>query len=257
MKSLLALGGILLFAASLPAQSNTTPVLAAQLHWGQKVSSSIATGSEYWFQLWTVAGRSYCAEAGPFEGAVPGSGTWGDKNLDPVLDVFRSDTTTLIVQNDDTDEEPYSGHLSRACWVASAANSGPNFVRLTPFDAHVAATVTLRFSETTLFCPWFFIAGDYNAFTLLRNTSSSPLVGVVVTWRGLNGVVAGTTTVNVPANNGVVLNARTFVNPGAFSNGTIEIAHPGSPEQIQGSTTTLSGTTGLGFDAQFTQRRPW
>jgi len=73
----------------------------------------------------------------------------------------------------------------------------------------------------------------------------------------LNGNVAGTTTVSIPSHGGVVVNAATFVNPLTFSNGTIEIAYPGAPDQVVGSTTTLSGTTGLGFDAQFSQRRPW
>jgi len=53
------------------------------------------------------------------------------------------------------------------------------------------------------------------------------------------------------------LNARDFVNPAVFSNGTIEVAHTGSLGQLTGSTTTLSATTGLGFDAQFAARSPW
>ena len=92
---------------------------------------------------------------------------------------------------------------------------------------------------------------------MIRNTSVTPLPGVVITWRGLTGAQAGTTTVAIPANGTVILNARDFVNPALFSNGSIEIAHPGSPEQIQASTTTLSGTTGLGFDAVFGQRKAW
>jgi hypothetical protein len=94
-------------------------------------------------------------------------------------------------------------------------------------------------------------------FTLIRNTSSSALAGVVVTWRDLAGIVGGTTTVTVPTNGTVILNARNFVDPGLFSNGSVEIAHTGSPQQLTASTTTLSGTTGLSFDAPFTQRQPW
>ncbi|HEY6147801.1 MAG TPA: hypothetical protein VIZ69_08880, partial [Thermoanaerobaculia bacterium] len=58
-------------------------------------------------------------------------------------------------------------------------------------------------------------------------------------------------------NGAIVLNARDFVNPAVFSNGTIEIAHTGSPGQLSGSTTTLSGTTGIGFDADFKARPTW
>ncbi len=141
--------------------------------------------------------------------------------------------------------------------MPTVAQAGTNYIRLTPFSATTATQiVTLRVVETTLFCPWFFVAGDYNAFSLLRNTANSSR-SITVTWRGLSGASAGTTTVTVPANGTVILNARDFVNPATFSNGSVEVAHAGSPEQIVGSTTTLSGTTGLGFDAMFEQRRPW
>src|SRR6185369_9403992 len=150
--------------------------------------------------------------------------------------------------------EPYGRNLSRACWVQPVSNIV--YVKLTNFITN-SSLMTLRFVETTLYCPWFFIAGDYNAFSLLQNTSENTLNGVVITWRGLNGTVAGTTTVSIPAHGGVIVNAATFVNPLTFSNGAIEIAYPGAPDQVVGSTTTLSGTTGLGFDALFSQRRPW
>ncbi len=108
-----------------------------------------------------------------------------------------------------------------------------------------------------MFCPWFFIAGDYNAFSLIRNASDVPASGVIVTWYGLNGAIAGTTTIAIPGNGTAILNARDFVNPASFSNGSVVISHIGSPQQLMGSTTTLSATTGLGFDALFEQHQAW
>jgi hypothetical protein len=175
---------------------------------------------------------------------------------DTVVKVIDAAMTTLAI-NDDAPAEPRAWALSRGCWV-QPGNTGVIYTIVTPAGSSQPETlVSVRWIETTLFCPWFFVAGDYNAFTLIRNTTSSVLPGVVVTWRGLNGSVAGQTTVAIPANGTLIVNARDFVDPHAFSNGSIEIAHAGSPEAVIGSTTTLSATTGLGFDADFEQRKAW
>lgn len=241
-----------LFAGALFAQINTTSATAANLQWGQHVDSlfNSATPTQFWYTNIVVGGRSYCVETGQFEG------TYGDQKLDPVLTIFHADATTQIVQNDDLANEPRADAHARACFIATSDELV--FTEITPAAGGTAnGKVELRFTETTLFCPWYFISGDYNAFSLIRNSSKTALNGVVITWRGLSGAVAGTTTVSIPANGTVVVNARDFVSSVTFPNGSVEIAHTGSLDQLAGSTTTLSGTTGLGFDAQFTQRRPW
>ena len=183
-----------------------------------------------------------------------------DKNVDTLLTVFKSDATTVITSNNDaTGNEPLAHGFSRVCWVNTTGTPTDfNYVKIEPgSNPSTASAVSLRFVETTLFCPWFFIAGDYNAFSLIKNTSDTSLSGVRVTWYGLNGALAATTTVTIPGNGTAIINARDFVNPATFSNGSVVIAHPGSPQQITASTTTLSGTTGLGFDALFVQRSQW
>lgn len=251
MKRFLEFSIGLLVAGSLLAQSNTTPGTAADYYWGQKATSTGGgmVSPSFWFKLQAVTDRSYCVEAGNFEGS------FGDKLVDPSLFVYRQDTTTFITSNDDAVHEPLGFFGARACWVMTLS-SQTVFVRLTS-SLTVNAPTTLRFVETTLFCPWFFIAGDYNSFSLIRNTSSTLLTGVVVRWRSLSGVLSASTTVNISPNGTVILNARDFVDPGVFSSGSVEIAHTGAPDQLKGSTTTLSGTTGLGFDALFEQRRNW
>jgi len=65
----------------------------------------------------------------------------------------------------------------------------------------------------------------------------------------------GTTSGSVAANGNVALNARDCVNHLTTVSGSIEIAHNASEDALKASTTTLSPTTGLSFDAMFEQRR--
>jgi len=251
-----ALARIVCFLASgaLCAQANTTRNTAAGVAWGQTVMSRVrgAPATEFWFVNTAKSGRSYCVETGNIQ-----NGALAFNIPDTVLEIIHLNGT-LITVNDDASDEPGSGNtfFSRACWIQSGDEAV--FTRLTANNAGVLDTlISVRFIDTTLFCPWYFIAGDYNAFSLLRNTTNETLSGVKVTWFGLTGAVAGQTTVSIPANGTLIVNARDFVNPSAFSNGSIEIAHRSSPEAIVASTTTLSGTTGIGFDAAFDQRKTW
>jgi len=247
----------ILLSSAVRAQTNTNFDTAASLSIGHPALSHIGPGSSAFFFLFqAVPGRSYCVETSHDHGqsgytqAIPHA----------VVTVINTNQFTVLSSSNSAPQEPFQKNLGRACFIEPVGGTPhDNYVELFPAESSLTAAlpVELRVVETTLFCPWFFVAGDYNAFTLLRNTSATDLPLVVVTWRGLNGTIAGTTNVSVPANGGLILNARDFVNPALFSNGTIEVAHYGSPEQLQGSTTTLSGTTGLGFDAQFTQRRAW
>jgi len=252
---LTAIAFAILLSSAASAQINTTFSTAATLAVGYPAFSHVGPGAtQFWFVFGSTPGRSYCVETA-HDG---GHSEYTQAFVDTTLKLLAANGITVLGENDDAFEEPSMDNLSRLCFVAPADNNAV-FVKLAPFVPFLAVSqpVEIRVVETTLFCPWFFIAGDYNAFSLIRNTSGTPLNGVVVTWRGLNGTIAGTTTVSIAPNGGVILNARDFVNPGAFSNGTVEIAYPGALDQLQGSTTTLSGTTGLGFDAKFETRRPW
>ena len=253
MKRLLvSVAGLFLVAGFSAAQVNTTSAAAADFAWGQNlISNDNGTTSQFWWQGVVQPGRSYCVESGQ----VAANGQPG-LFVNTILTIFGNDATTVITTNDEgNNNEPKVHGFSKACWIATLSDI--NFIKVTPASATNSSLISLRFVETTMFCPWFFIAGDYNAFSLIRNTSVSTLSGVVVTWYGLNGTQAGTTTVSIPGNGTVILNARDFVNPATFSNGSVVITHTGSPQQLTASTTTLSGTTGLGFDALFVQREQW
>jgi hypothetical protein len=200
-----------------------------------------------------VGGRSYCVEAGNSEAP------YAEKFFAVGLFVYAGNQVTELANaGNDVQTEPLARGLARACWIPTLSEE--NFIDLTPVPLGgpiVSSIVALRFVETTLFCPWFFIAGDYNAFTLIRNTTNTVAQGVVVTWRDPIGAQVGTTTVSIHPNGTLILNARDFVNPAIASNGSVEIAHRGALDELKGSTTTISGSSGLSFDALFERRTPW
>jgi hypothetical protein len=254
VKSLLA-ASVCFFAVGLcPGQTpilNDTPGRAATMAMGQKVTVKVdnATGVLSWYLAAVVPGRSYCAEIGATESPLI-----AEQHPFVNLSVFRADAVTIVAGDTITVDEPKAVTFARTCWIQPAVGGFFAFLKLEPADG--TSFVTLRLVETTLYCPWFFVSGDYNAFSLIRNTTAQTQTATVV-WRGLNGSVAGTTTFPISPNGTAIVNARDFVNPALFSNGSVEIAHEGSPQALVGSTTTLSGTTGLGFDAKFEQRKPW
>jgi hypothetical protein len=200
-----------------------------------------------WFDFQPRDGRSYCVEATAGDGV---------NAMDPKVTVFASDATTVLATNDTTGQEPYANLQARACFIGSLSNGVTQFIKVEPGSTNpgIQAQVLLRLVETTLYCNWFFIGGDYNAFTEIRNTSDQTL-SLSMTFRDLNAVVRGTTGPTIAGNGGALVNARDFVT--GTTTGTLEIAHVGSPDAIVASTTTLSNTTGLSFDNPCVQRRPW
>ena len=109
---------------------------------------------------------------------------------------------------------------------------------------------SIRVTDTTLKNPWFFIAGDYNAFSEISNASDQT-VNVAIFFWDANGSFIASTTVALNANGNVALNAADFVNRGTNPNGSITLAHDGAWGDIIAGCTTLSGTTGLSFDTYY------
>jgi len=154
-------------------------------------------------------------------------------------------------------DEPLSrlngnGGLSRACFVAPV--SAPVFIVVGAFVRPVS--LTARVVETTLFSNWFFTGGDYSAFTLLRNTTNAA-ANYTVNWRSGAGAIVATSSGSLPANGSVFMNARTFPALVATVSGTVEVVHNGSPDALVASSTIMSPSTGLSFDAPFMKRAAW
>lgn len=240
----------LLVASSALAQ-NTTAGGAFSLQVGPSgPQDELAAGRpEAWYRFTTIAGRSYCVETETGWNIVFGATTPG--TIDTVVDVFASDTTTLIVSNDDQPNEPFGYRLSRACFIATATQF--TFIRFTRFSGTADFWFVPRVRETSLFSNWFFVGTDYQAYAILRNTTSST-VGYTVRWRDATGAVVGTVSSTLAANGGALLNARSIAGALAAVSGTVEIVHNGSPDAIMATTTVLSATTGLSFDTFFVKR---
>lgn len=204
-----------------------------------------------WYRVGSlVAGRSYCALT---QGGVLFNTSDGAN--DTVLTVYQPDATTVIGTNDDNLGEPGAYLLSRACFFNPATGGG--YVKVSAKGTS-AFNVRMALVETTLFSNWFFLGGDYGAFTLIRNTTGNfTFVSYTVNWRDSAGTIVATTTGTLPANGSTVVNARSFPGAVAAVSGTVEIAHNGSPGAIVATTTVLSGTTGLSFDTIFQARPTW
>lgn len=241
---------LLLVPGELLAQ-NVSAGTAAHLTIGQKaVVQPLANNtSQGWFTVQPRAGRSYCASATFSHMSALLSGmTQGD----PVVTVFQGDGTTVAAFNDDLATEPDAFLQSRTCGIWIAGSSG--YVRVTQ-NSNAPNAYDVRVVETTMFCPWFYIGGDYSAFTTIRNTTDSS-VNLTVNWRNSAGTIVATFNGALAGNANGALDGRSFVNPAVVPSGSVEIAHDGSEDALKANTTTISGSTGISFDAPCEQRRP-
>ena len=243
--------GLLLLAPVELLAQNVSAGTAVHLTIGQRavVQTLVNNTSQAWFDFQPRVGRSYCASVTFSQMSRFASGmTQGD----PIVTIYQTDGTTVVASNDDIATEPDAVLQSRSCFIwPSTANQG--YIKATQLS-NVSNDFDVRIVESTMFCPWFFISGDYNAFSLIRNTTDSS-VNYTVNWRNSSGAIVGTTTGVLAGNANTALNARSFVNAATTPNGSVEIVHDGSEDALKASTTTLSATTGLGFDAIFEQRR--
>src|SRR5262249_5567779 len=162
---------------------------------------------------------SYCASV--LSSQQSQFGPPGMTRADPYVTVYQSDALTWVAYNDNIVTEPSAYLQSRACFIWPNVGTY-GFIRVTQ-NSNFANTYDVGLIETTMFCPWFFIGGDYNAFSLIRNTTDST-VNAQIVWRDSTGAIAGWTNLAIAGNGNVALNARTYVNPAATSSGSVELA---------------------------------
>jgi hypothetical protein len=231
------------------AADNTTQAEAVSLMVGQMplLTPAITDASpERWYKWRVRAGRSYCVEVS--------TGDTENNASDSTLEVLRG-PGTLLLGNDDAVTEPDGYRSSRICYISSTLDAAENFARVQDLGTG-SHQYRIRVVETTLFSDWFYVGADYSAYTLIRNTTDAS-VTYRVNWRNAAGAVVATTAAPVAGNADVFFDARAFAGALAATNGSVEIAHNGSPDAIVASTTVLSPTTGLSFDAPFMRRQPW
>jgi hypothetical protein len=214
--------------------------------------TGVVPPTDRWYSTRVSTGRSYCAETQAGVRFDPTT-VQGPEVNDTVVSIYQADATTLIVSNDGiSNEEPASRSLSRACFRSTLPDASQIFIRVSSDKG--AFYTRMRIVDTTRYSDWFFIGGDYNAYTLIRSTINFDVI-YTVEWRNLDGTIVATTTGTLTPHAGVVLDARTFVTSTIM--GTVQIAHDRAESAIVASTTVLSGTTGLSFDAPFVTRHPW
>jgi hypothetical protein len=243
--------GILMFATSAFGQ-NTTSNGAIPLTVGQTFHESTvdATNTQAWFSFPSIKGRSYCAEA-----VMGRTQNVFDGNNNPIGAIYNHDATTEIASLDITGlNEPGGGFNSRACWIAPT--SEVELMKVISSSSTISTTYAIRVVETTLFSNWFFVGGDYSAYTLLRNTTN---LGVfyTVNWRNATGGIVSSVSGILLAHGSAYVDARSQSGALGAVSGTVEIVHNGSMDAIVASTTTLSAATGLSFDTVFVKRTAW
>ena len=254
-RSMLCLATLLLATLLLPARANAqattwqTAVEDSHIGMVHNVLINDDNQKEKWFRYFPVVERSYCVEVGS---GADASGVMTPNYAEAEVWIYASDGTTLIASN--MYREPYTHRGARACFEANF--TGSLYVKVTDRNSGTF-TYRMRMVETTLWASWFFIGGDYNSFVLLRNTTNDA-VTYTIRWRNPAGTVIGTTSGTVNGRNALGINARShIINPAINFNGTVEIVHDGSPQALVGQVTSLSASTGLGYDATLFQRQPW
>lgn len=245
---------VLLLLAGSAWANNLTAATAYSIKPGGTASEGFLDGSNTarWYRFSSVSGRSYCVET---NGGVYFD-TAAALDIDTELFVYRADATTVIGSNDDDLQEPFGFFTSRVCFVASASETINIKVTQSSFAPGASMSFRVRAVETTLFSNWFFLGGDYSAYTLLRNTTNSS-VNYTINWRNGAGAIVAIQTGTLTANASTYVDARTKGGALAAVSGTVEIVHNGSPDAIMATTTVLSATTGLSFDTLFTKRASW
>lgn len=254
-KQLFRLLGCLVFLVpALAHADNTTALGAYSLMPGATPSEATLSDAfpERWYRFTAVAGRSYCAET---QGGVHFDTGASAFDIDTNLTVYRPDATTQITANDTAISEPRAFSLSRACWIAPVTEAP--FIKVTRSFTGDAFNFRVRLVETTLFSPWYFVGGDYSAYTVLRNTTDLVLV-YTINWRNGAGTIVGTVSSTLEGNAGTFIDARSIMGVlPTHTNGSVEIVYNSAPGAIVANTTVLSATTGLSFDAPFVLRPTW
>jgi uncharacterized repeat protein (TIGR01451 family) len=228
---------------------NDTPTSAKDLAPGSTSSDVLgpAPDDHNWFRFQTRAGRSYCVEVdnGESETSI----------RDTALSVYRADAVTLIRGNDDVSDEPSAPLLSRVCYRAPATEY--NLADVRPGAGGVAGAFRLRIVETTSFAPWFFSGNGFDAFVLVKNTTSEAH-SATITLYGANGAVLGTRTAVVPANgtDTVMVSAPPPQGFGLSSaSGGVAIAHDGPPGAVMATITSVNFGSGVSFDTPASPRQ--
>lgn len=232
--------------------NNTTMLTAhAMLPGGPPVEAAFtATDQQRWYAFDADSGRSYCAE-------LQAGGMFDTSNASMAALVEIHAAGGALVASSDitwTGWELATG-LAQACVLPPVF--GRLYIRATPSVAGEAFNFRISVVETTLRSNWFFLGGDYSAFTLVRNATRFSVTCIINYREASSGSVVASKTVTLSPEGGFYIDARSLPAALLLVSGTVDIAHTGAPNAILASTTVLSATTGLSFDVPFVVRSHW
>jgi hypothetical protein len=214
-----------------------------------------ASGTELrWYTFVAKANRSYAITVENMGPSDAGNNHVGVYNLHG--DCNGTGLATEMVSTGE--DEPINSTSTIGGDRRSLMTSADTAVYFSVGPELVASSFRIHVEETTLFSNWFFVGGDYSAFTLLRNTNSSTAssngLGYRINWRNSAGTIIATHTGVLAPNGSVYKNARDYPALLAAVSGTVEVLHLGAVDAIIASTTVMSPSTGLSFDAPFMRR---
>jgi hypothetical protein len=239
--------------ASLPVSAraeNDSALLAKNVLIGSVSTDALGTvppADQNWFRYQVKNGRSYCVEVdnGEVETSI----------RDTVVTTYHTDGATVIGTNDDIADEPAASVLSRFCYIATADED--NLAKVTAGVSGTSGTFRVRIIDTTLFCPWFFSGSGFEAFILVKNTTSTARNATVTVYNPA-GTPLGTQSGVAPVNGSLNLqvSAPPPVGFGLTSAaGGVQIAHNGPPGALIANVTSLSFGSGVSFDTPASPRQ--
>jgi len=227
------------------AEANSTIGTAQQLALGERRSQVLTSNEVAYFGVSASLNRSYAAFCWlpTLESQIAFSGFCA---------VEIRDFNDVNVGTANTGEGfPKGGFGS----TFTSTTSNPSFIRIVN-QAGSTQTATVVVLDTTLASPWYFVSpgAGYDAYVEVRNHSTGT-VSVTIRAYAATGVLAGSTTVNLPPNGNTFVQISTLgISSGS---GSTTITHNAMPGSIVANTTTLSALTGLSFDSPFTPRMVW
>ena len=208
--------------------------------------SQVGNNSTGYYRFLATSGASYHVHASPV-GTNDGAPEFCA--VDNWLDATCATSAGALSGDEDTNDEGSDGDG----FVATSSGVHTTAVFNSPeINAFNCETII---QETTLFSPWFFreVANGYDGFVEIRNNHGGTISGVVVTVFNSGGAATGATTISIPGNGTALVQVSTLGAP-ATGYGSVRIATPHKPGTIVANITTLSGLTGLSFDAPFSRR---
>jgi hypothetical protein len=227
----------------IPSPDNDTVASAAAMLIGPTYQDSLgpAPNQQNWFRFNVRAGRSYCVEVD--------NGRSDVSIRDTMLGVYHADASGLVGANDNIADEPGAALLSRVCYIAAATEE--NLAKVTAGAGGSDGGFRIRAVETTLFCPWFFSGGGFEAFILTRNTTNTAHNVTVRLASAAGSAVGAPRTGMVPANGSFNLQVSAAPPDGfglAAASGGVWIAHDGPPGSLIVNVTSLGFSSGVSFD---------